>query len=57
MSKGDNPIMFLSRRKMYQKEINENNGLEIWGVVGQTSAVPADQVFDGESLTDGKFCT
>ena len=54
--KGDNPILFLSRRKMYQKEINENNRLEISAVVGQTPAVPGDQVFDGEILTDGKFC-
>jgi hypothetical protein len=53
---GDNPILFLSRRKMYQKKIRENKRLETEGVFGQTSPVPESQVFDGEILTDGKFC-
>lgn len=53
---GDNPILFLSRRKMYQKEIKENNRLQTEGVFGQTSPVPESQVFDGEILTEGKFC-
>jgi len=49
--------MFLSRRKMYHKEMKNNNGLEMTGLLGQTSPLPVDQVFDGEILTDGKFCT
>jgi hypothetical protein len=54
---GDNPILFLSRRKMDQKKIRENKRLETEGVFGHTSTVPESQVFAGEILTDGKFCT
>jgi len=54
--KGDNPILFLSRRKMDQKETNKNKRLKAERVFGQTSPVPESQVFDGEILTDGKFC-
>jgi len=42
---GDNPILFLSRRKMDQKEANKNNRIEVGGVFGHTSTVPESQVF------------
>jgi len=53
---GDNPILFLSRRKLDQKETNKNKRLKAERVFGQTSPVPESQVFAGEILTDGKFC-
>jgi len=56
IGKGDNPILFLSRRKMDQKKIKENKRLESEGVFGHTSPMPESQVFAGEILTDSKFC-